>query len=232
MNCPNGHLSTSNDYCSVCGVNMTTDPEPASAGDPDKNQRTVCPKCQTTQLVSNAQFCENCGHKLDETVPEEAAPIEPSSPAIQAPSSPAPDTSHESESPPSDGPAGDPPVAGWRVECRVFKDAAPDQTTPRAAYESSTETILKNPVTQIGRSSKKRNLYPEIACDWDDAVSHRHAKIELDPDGNAFLVDVGSTNGTMLNGQLISANNPVKLKDGDRISLGGKTALIIHGPQK
>jgi pSer/pThr/pTyr-binding forkhead associated (FHA) protein len=92
--------------------------------------------------------------------------------------------------------------------------------------------ILKSPVTQIGRSSQKRNLHPEMACDWDGAVSHRHAKIELDPDSNAFLVDLGPTNGTMLNGQLISANHPVKLKDGDRISLGGKTALIIHGPQQ
>ena len=87
-------------------------------------------------------------------------------------------------------------------------------------------------MTQIGRSSKKRNLQPEIACDWDGAVSHRHAKIELDPNGNAFLVDLGSTNGTMLNGQVISSNTPVKLKDGDRISLGNKTALVIHGPEK
>ena len=143
-----------------------------------------------------------------------------------------PDALHESESAPSERPAGDSPVAGWRVECRVFKDATAEQSTPRAAYESSTEIILKNPVTQIGRSSKKRNIHPEIACDRDGAVSHRHAKIELDPDGNAFLVDLGSTNGTMLNGKLISANNAVKLKDGDRISIGGKTALIIHGPQQ
>jgi pSer/pThr/pTyr-binding forkhead associated (FHA) protein len=124
---------------------------------------------------------------------------------------------------------GDSPVAGWRVECRVFKGPSPDESTPRAVYESSTEILLKNPVTQIGRSSQKRNVHPDIACDWDAAVSHRHARIELDAGGNAFLVDLGSTNGTMLNGQLISANTPVKLNDGDRISLGGKTALIIHG---
>ena len=128
--------------------------------------------------------------------------------------------------------AGDPTATLWRVECRVFKETAPDETTPRAAYESLTEIILTNQVTQIGRSSQKRNLHPEIACNWDEAVSHRHAKIELDPDGNAFLVDVGSTNGTMLNGQVISANTPVKLKDSDRISLGNKTALVIHGPEK
>jgi pSer/pThr/pTyr-binding forkhead associated (FHA) protein len=124
--------------------------------------------------------------------------------------------------------AGEPPVAGWRVECRVFKDATAEQSTPDVGHESSTEIILKDSVTQIGRSSQKRNLYPEIACDWDGAVSHRHAKIELDPDGNAFLVDLGSTNGTMLNGQLISANTPVQLKEGDRISIGGNTALIVH----
>ena len=133
---------------------------------------------------------------------------------------------------PSDRTIDDPPVTGWRVECRVFREAAPEQSGAGAGYESLSEIILKNPVTQIGRSSKKRNIQPEIACDWDGAVSHRHAKIEFDSDGNAFLVDVGSTNGTMLNGQLISANNPVKLKDGDRVSLGGKTALIIHEPRK
>lgn len=158
MNCPNGHLSSSDEYCSVCGVKMSADPEPGAAADPT--------------------------------------------------------------------------AALWRVECRVFKETAPDETTPRAAYESPTEIILTSQVTLIGRSSQKRNLHPEIACDWDGAVSHQHAKIELDPDGNAFLIDLGSTNGTMLNGQLIAANNPMKLKEGDRVSLGSKTALIIHEPQK
>ncbi|MBV8214388.1 MAG: FHA domain-containing protein [Verrucomicrobia bacterium] len=231
MNCPNGHLSTSEDYCSVCGVKMTADPEPIATSEPDKSQSTVCPKCQTTQLDSNAQFCENCGHKLNEVVPKGAAQIQAPIAPMPAPSSPEADAPHASESTPSDPSTGDPPLSGWRVECRVFKDATLEESTPRGAYESSTEIVLKNPVTQIGRSSQKRNLHPEIACDWDDAVSHRHAKIELDSDGNAFLVDLGSTNGTMLNGQLISADSPVKLKDGDRISLGGKTALIIHGPR-
>jgi hypothetical protein len=191
-----------------------------------------CPKCQTTQLNSNAQFCENCGHKLDEAVPKEAATIRTSIAAIPASTSSEPDAPRETASAPSDAPTGNPPVANWRVECRIFKDAIPNQSSPRSTYESSLEINLKNQVTQIGRSSRKRNLHPEIACDWDSAVSHRHAKIDLDPDGNAFLVDLGSSNGTMLNGQLISPSSPVKLKDGDRISLGGKTALIIHGPQQ
>jgi hypothetical protein len=220
MNCSNGHLSSTADYCSVCGVKLSADPAPATAGHPDKSQSVACPKCQTTQLDSNAQFCENCGHKLNEVpAANPAAPVPVLSSTQPLPTQETPEQ-----------PGGDPSAGNWRIECRVFQDAAPDQTTPRAAYESATEIFLTNQVTLIGRSSQKRNLHPEIACDWDDAVSHRHAKIELDPEGNALLVDVGSTNGTMLNGELLAANTSVKLKDGDRISLGGKTALIVHGP--
>jgi hypothetical protein len=232
MNCPNGHLSTSSDYCSVCGVIMAVDSEPAAAGDPDKSQSVVCPKCQTAQLDANAQFCENCGHKLDEPVAGVSPKLETAASATPVESLAGPQAPLATGSNPPDPSSGGATGRAWRVECRIFKQAAPDASTPRASYESATEITLKNQVTQIGRSSQKRNLHPEIACDWDDAVSHRHAKIELDTDGNAFLVDLGSTNGTMLNGQLISANTPFKLKDGDRISLGGKTALIVHGQDK
>jgi len=223
MNCPNGHLSTSTDYCSVCGVKLAADDEPAAASAPDKDQSVACPKCQTTQLDSKAQFCENCGHKLDD-----AAPPEPAQ-SIPALSPPEPVITPITAAVPEKPPGADPAALNWRIECRVFRDAAAEQTTP-GAYESSTEIILTNQVTLIGRTSQKRNLHPEIACDWDDAVSHRHAKIELDSEGNVLLIDVGSTNGTMLNGQLISANTAVKLKDGDRVSIGGKTALIVHAP--
>jgi pSer/pThr/pTyr-binding forkhead associated (FHA) protein len=147
---------------------------------------------------------------------------------------PADSTTNNSASAPStsqDLPSTELTGADWRIECRVFKgNSEEDAAAP--VYEIAFELVLKNPVTQIGRSSQKRNLHPEIACDWDDAVSHRHAKIEVDPEGNAFLVDLGSTNGTMVNGKLIAATTQTKLKDGDRISLGGKTALIVHGTQK
>jgi hypothetical protein len=208
---------------------MLADSEPVATSDADKDQNVVCPKCRTSQLDANAQFCENCGHKLDEPIAGISPKSEVTIPAISVELAAESHSPVATESGPSDPRSGEPAGAAWRVECRVFKDTA-EESTPHATYESSTEIILKAGVTQIGRTSQKRNLHPEIACDWDDAVSHRHAKIELAPDGNAFLVDLGSTNGTMLNGALVSANTPIKLKDGDRISLGGKTALIIHRP--
>ena len=100
----------------------------------------------------------------------------------------------------------------WRIECRVFKEnPSSGEDAARGTYESEFELVLKDPLTLIGRTSKKRNLHPEIACDWDGAVSHRHANIELDSNGQAFLVDLESTNGTMVNGKLISANTPIEL---------------------
>lgn len=48
-------------------------------------------------------------------------------------------------------------------------------------------------------------------------VSPRHAVVELSG-GGAWLADLGSTNGTWLNGRLVADQAP--LRDGDRIRLG------------
>jgi pSer/pThr/pTyr-binding forkhead associated (FHA) protein len=155
-------------------------------------------------------------------------------PLPEAPSEGAP----ASATPPSEGPASPPDPAPadqtkttWRVEHRIFKgESLPEGNLDPAAVETRTQLVLKNQITLIGRSSHKRHLYPDIACNGDDAVSHRHAHITLDPDGNAYLIDLGSTNGTMLNGKLIAQNTAFKLKDEDHITLGAKTILIMHAP--
>jgi hypothetical protein len=226
MNCPNCHLTTSTDYCSVCGVKISavTDPEPAQNQAPV--QSTMCPKCQTSQLDPNAQFCENCGHKLDDA-PQLSTPAESQKDAAIASS-----VSTETPAAPIAPVTASGATTGWRIEYRVFQGntGADEEATP-VKSEGPGDLLLKNQVTLIGRTSPKRNLYPEIACDWDDAVSHRHAQIELDADGHPSLTDLGSTNGTMLNGKLITSKTPVKLQDGDRITLGGKTALVVHKPE-
>ena len=48
-----------------------------------------------------------------------------------------------------------------------------------------------------------------------------------DPTGAWSVVDPGSENGTLLNGNTIPANQAVALHDGDRIHLGAWTALTI-----
>ncbi|MGA3489389.1 FHA domain-containing protein [Micromonosporaceae bacterium DT55] len=59
---------------------------------------------------------------------------------------------------------------------------------------------------------------PEATVLIDDhRISRRHAAIRLAPQ-EAFLVDLGSTNGTWCNGQPVGAET--RLADGDRIRLG------------
>lgn len=51
----------------------------------------------------------------------------------------------------------------------------------------------------------------------DDSISRKHAAIEIyDPDF-IYLKDLASTNGTMLNGELVNA---AKLRHGDEVRLG------------
>src|SRR5688500_5394728 len=56
----------------------------------------------------------------------------------------------------------------------------------------------------------------------DDGISRKHAKVLQGPNGEYQLIDLGSTNGTFLNGNKV---NVAKLKDGDKIQMGNNTVL-------
>jgi diguanylate cyclase (GGDEF)-like protein len=56
----------------------------------------------------------------------------------------------------------------------------------------------------------------------DARVSRKHAKITIDAKGTAVLEDLGSSNGTFLNGSRVQRQ---KLKEGDQLQLGSGTTL-------
>ena len=74
---------------------------------------------------------------------------------------------------------------------------------------------LDKPVTTIGRSSM--NDLPIS----DKMLSRQHARIVKDDDGGLSVEDLGSRNGTFLNGERLATPQP--LKPGTRITLGGVT---------
>lgn len=51
-------------------------------------------------------------------------------------------------------------------------------------------------------------------------VSARHARLELGPEATIVIVDLGSTNGTFVNGRRLDPDAPTPVRLGDRISLG------------
>lgn len=58
----------------------------------------------------------------------------------------------------------------------------------------------------------------------DEQASRRHAQVEPGP-GGFVLVDLGSTNGTLLNGERVDA--PVQLSPGDQIVVGGSLVKFV-----
>lgn len=60
-----------------------------------------------------------------------------------------------------------------------------------------------------------------------EGASRYHAKIEW-KDSEWYLKDLGSTNGTKLNGEKITANESTKLKEGDKIRIGKQTMLFAE----
>jgi pSer/pThr/pTyr-binding forkhead associated (FHA) protein len=54
----------------------------------------------------------------------------------------------------------------------------------------------------------------------DSRISREHFSIQKDDKGSFIIIDLGSSNGTYLNGRKIEANSTVELKDGDKINAG------------
>ncbi|MDQ3262651.1 MAG: GGDEF domain-containing protein [Myxococcota bacterium] len=75
---------------------------------------------------------------------------------------------------------------------------------------------LDKPEVVLGRSADA-TLQVE-----DDGISRKHAKLVLAATGEYQLVDLGSTNGTFLNGTRVEI---AELTDGDKIQLGSNTVL-------
>ncbi len=102
------------------------------------------------------------------------------------------------------------------------------EDSPEPPPSFTPATIHLNPGSVlIGRTSAKRAIHPDVALDSDDAVSHRHALLDVRTDGHLFLRDIGSSNGTMRNGKPLPAMEDIELANGDRIELGHWTRLTV-----
>jgi pSer/pThr/pTyr-binding forkhead associated (FHA) protein len=81
--------------------------------------------------------------------------------------------------------------------------------------------IAKRAIT-IGRSPRANN---DIVLPDDGMISRRHARIELDSDGQFTVYDIDTTNGTRVNGQRIDNK---ALKNGDEIIVGATRILFYQ----
>jgi hypothetical protein len=151
------------------------------------------------------------------SLPEEAPPAKVSIPAPPVPPVPAP-----VPTPPAAAPDSAPSTT-MIYPARDWSDLTPTEVKePEPAPEVVTLTVAgkAHPITSprfvIGRSRE---------CDLtvtDGNASRRHAEIVREGD-SYFVVDLGSTNGTELNGKRVTRE---KLTDGDRITLGATDVVF------
>jgi ribosomal protein L40E len=237
--CPVGHSSLAQDYCDVCGLpidhnsaGQPTAPAPSVAS--TASNRQACPNCGADNSV-DALFCENCGYDFTTgTMPRSLVP--PGSPDVThvdqvqpAPTIPAPTIGNGSTVSP-------PATFDWVAEVWIDPAWYQDQQSPDPMPSPGLPVVvpLHSKSILIGRTSRSRNIHPQIDCESDSGVSRRQT--QLTTDGTRWWVeDLDSANGTFVapaTGPIPTDPIPVGIKHelaaDDRIYIGAWTRIVIR----
>ncbi len=103
----------------------------------------------------------------------------------------------------------------------VGKDEAPHSAYLIVISAKSAAAIGRMHKLEKGEMVLGRSSDAEIQVE-DDGISRKHAKVMRGSNGQFQLVDLGSTNGTYLNG---TRTQVAGLVDGDKIQIGSNTVL-------
>lgn len=160
----------------------------------------ACPRC-AHQNREGSLFCEVCGENLVESISSQTATKQLDS------------TSNDLIA-----------RATWGT-ARFGEDAA---ITLRIRDLGESLTLKPAKRSVLGRSDSASPQQPDVDLTpygaLEKGVSRIHAAITRNED-TLTLVDMGSVNGTHLNGQRLIPDQPRVLRDGDEIRLG---KLVVH----
>ncbi|MDR3635423.1 MAG: FHA domain-containing protein [Isosphaeraceae bacterium] len=215
-NCPHSHRSETPDFCSVCGSEIAgAAPSPAAPA----GSSSACPHCGTATEAPGQVFCEVCGYNFrtgGSGVPP--APMAPPAvaPVQAAATIPSPLVST-------------PPVADVRWDLTVEVDAALYGTpNPDAPLGQPAQTFtLFDEESLLGRGGT--DVRVQIPIRGDAGVSRRQARFTRRLDGTLTIRDLGSANGTQLNGKELVAGVETPVADGDTVGVGAWTRITLRG---
>lgn len=192
--------------------------------------------CAHGHASSTADYCDVCGAPLDAAPPEDPTttpqPIAPSIPpcarcgaALARGERFCEACGHDVTAPFEPGAATARWVAVITVDREQFERCAPD-SLEFPAERAELELELGAASVRIGR---RRGAGLELELD-DPAASQEHATLVRQADGSYAVVDLGSTNGTVVDGRSgpIAAQTPVPLDDGACIRIGAWTVITIR----
>jgi hypothetical protein len=158
----------------------------------------ICSNCQH-ENVSGTLFCVECGTQLDdevETLTTQAVTHEEIADDLKSRSATA--------EPPSS------PANSW-ISLHLMDSG---KILPLASRTEFT----------MGRLSEGQPIMPDIDLTpyqaYASGVSRLHAVVKREADDRSIVMDLGSSNGTYLNGRRINPHTEEELKHGDVVALG------------
>lgn len=115
-------------------------------------------------------------------------------------------------------------------------DVAPPPVAPPVAArhrlvlaDGAQEFPMNKDEITLGRRSPADGIFPDVDLtdvDVESYISRRHGRI-VNQDGRFLYEDIGSSNGSFVNGTKLQPNVQAELHDGDRLRLG-KTEMIYR----
>jgi uncharacterized Zn finger protein (UPF0148 family) len=233
--CPKGHQSTDPNYCSECGAligqSVISKAEQVQGADSNKPtgssavSQELCPDCGTPR-TPGARFCEVCRHDFQENKAGVAEAI----------------VASQQEAVKTENSTSVVPAAGKAAEAEENTAAAPKLNVVISvdrgkASASEAETAFKPDTVDkvfpldlnenlVGRRSASKGIYPEIVIN-DPGVSHRQLMFIKKPDGSFAVLELGSSNGTELNGAQLEPGVITVVKAGDELAIGMWTIIKL-----
>ncbi len=119
-------------------------------------------------------------------------------------------------------------MTGRRARPAETTRSAPDGRAPDGTEVAYLIVIAGAGVGNIFRIDRELVIGRDERADirvLDDWTSRHHARLRPELSGTTTVEDLGSVNGTLVNGQKVAATRA--LKDGDRISVGSMTVLMF-----
>jgi two-component system, cell cycle response regulator len=117
-------------------------------------------------------------------------------------------------------------MAEEKTAVHSIKDLLGEKRSQASAYLiviSSKTAALVGKMVKLDKPESIMGRASDVALSIeDDGISRKHCKIGLSPSGHYQLVDLGSTNGTFLNGIKVDI---ATLQDGDKIQIGANTVV-------
>ncbi|MCE1227994.1 MAG: zinc-ribbon domain-containing protein [Firmicutes bacterium] len=180
----------------------------------------TCPTCSARFQYDDARFqgiprkkfrCPKCSTEFHVDNPNLPPPPEPVTPPFVPPSAPPDVTSHRERN-------------SMLTEAGIAPPMPQDMRYSLAFLsgpQASTVRVLESSRTVIGREEGDILTH-------DPECSRRHCRLDIHPDGSVWLVDLGSTNGTLVDG--VQVFGSIQLTDRQEFVCGRSTFMLMARP--